>query len=519
MADEKVSALTELLAPISSDVLYVVDDPAGTPLSRKATIANVLGVYDSITATLTNKSIDAAQLTGTIATARLPTGIDAANISAGSVSNTEFDFLNGVSSNIQTQLDAKAASNHTHLLAAGATDVTITAANLNALDDGVDTSLHFHDADRARANHTGTQAFSTITGTVPIAQGGTNITTYTAGDMLYASATNVLSKLAIGTNGFVLKISGGVPTWTAEGGGSSHDLLSATHTDVAASSVSRGSIIVGNSTPAWAELALGAASTFLQSDGTDLAYVAMSGDATLSAGALTIAADAITTSKILDDAVTYAKMQNISATDRILGRDSSGAGIVEEITPTSLRTMINVEDGATADQSDAEIETAYNNQVAVMSQAAAETGTSTTSERVTPQRLSQAAEASRKDVQILVVERATAVAVAATGVVDFHISPLLAGMDLVYVHAEVITAGTTGTTDIQVHNVTQAADMLSTGITIDSGETGSDTAATPPVIDTANDDVAENDVLRIDVDAISTTPPQGLIVTLGFRKP
>jgi hypothetical protein len=47
-----------------------------------------------------------------------------------------------------------------------------------------------------------------------------------------------------------------------------------------------------------------------------------------------------------DDAVTYAKIQNVSATDRVLGRDSSGAGVIEEITPANLRTMINVEDGA-----------------------------------------------------------------------------------------------------------------------------------------------------------------------------
>ena len=54
----------------------------------------------------------------------------------------------------------------------------------------------------------------------------------------------------------------------------------------------------------------------------------------------------VSTDKIVDDAVTYAKIQNVSATDRLLGRDSSGAGVVEEITPANLRTMINVEDGA-----------------------------------------------------------------------------------------------------------------------------------------------------------------------------
>jgi len=47
-----------------------------------------------------------------------------------------------------------------------------------------------------------------------------------------------------------------------------------------------------------------------------------------------------------DDSITYAKIQNVSATDRILGRDTTGAGDVEEITPANLRTMINVEDGA-----------------------------------------------------------------------------------------------------------------------------------------------------------------------------
>ena len=61
---------------------------------------------------------------------------------------------------------------------------------------------------------------------------------------------------------------------------------------------------------------------------------------------------------ISDDAVTYAKIQNVTATDRVLGRDTAGAGVIEEIAPAALRTMINVEDGATADQSNAEIRAA-----------------------------------------------------------------------------------------------------------------------------------------------------------------
>lgn len=105
------------------------------------------------------------------------------------------------------------------------------------------------------------------------------------------------------------------------------------------------------------------------------------------------------------------------------------------------------------------------------------------------------------------------------GKMYFVVPAGLNGYNLSAVHAKVITAGTTNTTDIQIHNLTQTADMLTTKITIDSGETGSDTAAAAAVIDTANDDVATYDVIRIDVDAISTTPAKGLFITLTFTTP
>lgn len=104
----------------------------------------------------------------------------------------------------------------------------------------------------------------------------------------------------------------------------------------------------------------------------------------------------------------------------------------------------------------------------------------------------------------------------ADGQYYFHVPPKLDGMDLTYVHAEVITAGITGTQDIQIHNIDNVLDMLSTKLTLDTTETGSDTAAVPAVINTSNDHVNTNDILRIDVDVIQTTPAKGLIITLGF---
>jgi hypothetical protein len=48
--------------------------------------------------------------TGSVSNGMLGTGIDAAKLADGSISNTEFQYLNGVSSAIQTQIDAKASN-------------------------------------------------------------------------------------------------------------------------------------------------------------------------------------------------------------------------------------------------------------------------------------------------------------------------------------------------------------------------------------------------------------------------
>ena len=57
--------------------------------------------------------------------------------------------------------------------------------------------------------------------------------------------------------------------------------------------------------------------------------------------------------RIGNDAITYAKIQNVSATNRILGRDSTGAGNIEEITPANVRTMLGLQASATTDTTDA----------------------------------------------------------------------------------------------------------------------------------------------------------------------
>ena len=49
-------------------------------------------------------------------------------------------------------------------------------------------------------------------------KGGTGISSYTAGDMIYSSATNTLSALQIGSNNYVLTSNGSAPVWSANTG-------------------------------------------------------------------------------------------------------------------------------------------------------------------------------------------------------------------------------------------------------------------------------------------------------------
>jgi hypothetical protein len=56
----------------------------------------------------TEKYITASQITSYVQSGI--SALDATSIADGSISNTEFQFLNGVSSNIQTQIDTKAST-------------------------------------------------------------------------------------------------------------------------------------------------------------------------------------------------------------------------------------------------------------------------------------------------------------------------------------------------------------------------------------------------------------------------
>ena len=97
------------------------------------------------------------------------------------------------------------------------------------------------------------------------------------------------------------------------------------------------------------------------------------------------------------------------------------------------------------------------------------------------------------------------------------------------VSAQVISAGTTGTTTVALTRCVAAstgdacssttAQILSTNMTIDSGENSTATAAIPAVINTANATLSSGQIVRVDIAAINTTPASGLIVNMDLTLP
>ena len=65
---------------------------------------------------------------------------------------------------------------------------------------------------------TGLSTSQISSGTLAVARGGTNISSYGSGEILYSSGGS-LTKLGIGTSGEVLTVAGGNPTWAAASGG------------------------------------------------------------------------------------------------------------------------------------------------------------------------------------------------------------------------------------------------------------------------------------------------------------
>lgn len=66
MADAKITALTALTDPAVADIVPVVDDVAGTPITKKATLQVIADLFAGLTQTLAGKTLTSPILQGTV---------------------------------------------------------------------------------------------------------------------------------------------------------------------------------------------------------------------------------------------------------------------------------------------------------------------------------------------------------------------------------------------------------------------------------------------------------------------
>ena len=152
----EIQAMTEKASPVSAD-LVVIEDSADSYNKKKVQIGNlpggggggavnsVFGRTGAVTAVAgdydTDEVTEATNLYYT--EARVSANVDvAANTAKNSYPTADATKLAGIE--------------------AGAEVNNISDVNATDLTDAGDSALHYHASDRARANHTGTQAMSTI---------------------------------------------------------------------------------------------------------------------------------------------------------------------------------------------------------------------------------------------------------------------------------------------------------------------------------------------------------------------
>jgi hypothetical protein len=201
------------------------------------------------TGTLTADGAATLSTSVTLATGATVTGIDNATLATGSATllatqgaiKTYVDAQVGASDTLAEVLAIGNTTGSTNIIVSASQSITpdtvseTTAAAGVTIDsvlvkDNTVTATTFTgaltgnvtgnaDTVTTNANLTGDVTSSgnatTYNNVIPVAKGGTTLTGFTAGDILYADTTTTLAKLAKGSDTEVLTLASGVPSWAA----------------------------------------------------------------------------------------------------------------------------------------------------------------------------------------------------------------------------------------------------------------------------------------------------------------
>ena len=321
----------------STDKRYVTE-------AEKTKLANTSGTNTGDqTITLTGDvtgsgtgSFAATIANGAVTNAKVATGIDAAKLADGSVSNTEYQYLNGVTSAIQSQIDGKVSN------------AVVVSSNQTAVNDGVYhvvASATFTDPTPAEGK-----------GYVVFVRNGTA----TVGGTGYSTAGNIIRRVyhsGAWANYLYTAGGGGSATWGAITGtlSSQTDLQTALDGKVDENAAIIGATKTKITYDAKGLVTAGTDATTADiADSTDKRYVTEAektklantsgtntGDQTITlTGDVTGTGTGSFAATIANNAVTLAKIQDLT-TARILGRVTAGTGDPEQLTGAQVTTLLN----------------------------------------------------------------------------------------------------------------------------------------------------------------------------------
>ena len=189
----KITALSNEATPVAADLVAIVDNVSVSPVTKKATLANVLAVYDSQTSTMTNKTLTSPTLT----TPALGTP------ASGTLTNCTFPTLNQNTTGSSATCSGNALTSSSTTGNAG---TVTTNANLtgDVTSSGNATTIATDAVDIAMLSASGTAGSTTfLRGDNAWAVVDASPLT-TKGD-LYVHTGSANARLAAGTNGYYLK--------------------------------------------------------------------------------------------------------------------------------------------------------------------------------------------------------------------------------------------------------------------------------------------------------------------------
>lgn len=232
---EIINVLDPLSAQSAATKNYVDTHSLSTSLANtKIFVGNASNIATAVNlsgdATLANTgAMTLATVNGNVGSFGSASAVGAFTVNAKGLvtaaSSTSIQIAESQVTNLVSDLAGKQSTALTsaHILVGNgsnlATDVAVSG-DLTLANTGAFTIANLAVTNAKIANAT-IDLSTKVTNVLPEANGGTHQSSYATGDTLYASATNTLSKLPVGTSGQVLTVAAGIPSWATPSSGSS----------------------------------------------------------------------------------------------------------------------------------------------------------------------------------------------------------------------------------------------------------------------------------------------------------